>query len=251
MELIDTHAHLNLPGYRDLPEVLERARERGLRAIVVVGIDLKTSQRALDLAKQYPDWIYPTAGVHPHEVHKLQEEDYQKLASLVKQGVALGEIGLDFVKEYSPRQVQLEHLERQLTLAKDLHRPVILHVRGAYREIFSVLRPFIPLRAVLHCFAGTVEEARQALDMGLLISITGIVTFPKAENIREVVKFVPLDSLLLETDCPFLTPAPYRGRRNEPAYVWYVAQKVAEIKGVELETCAQLTTENARRFFGI
>ncbi|RUM89809.1 MAG: hydrolase TatD [Thermodesulfatator sp.] len=252
MELVDTHAHLNFKeSYRDLPEVLERAQKAGLSAIVVVGIDLKTSRRALELARSWPGFIHATVGVHPHEVRKLTPEDYRELQDLAAQAVAIGEIGLDFAKEYSPRDLQREHLERQLELARSLGLPVVLHVREAYGEALEILARYPSLSMVFHCFAGGIAEARQALDLGAYLSVTGIVTFPKAENLREVVRFVPLDRLLLETDCPFLTPVPFRGKRNEPAYVRYVCEKVAEIKGIPIEECAWQTTQNARRFFGI
>ncbi|MBX6423076.1 TatD family hydrolase [Thermosulfurimonas sp. F29] len=251
MELVDTHAHLNLPGYEDLPEVLLRARREGLVSIVVVGIDLKTSHLALELAEKHPGFIFATAGIHPHEVRNLTEEGYRELESLLSRVVALGEVGLDFAKEYSPRDLQREHFERQLAMARERGLPVVLHVREAYTEALTILKKYLPLKAVFHCFAGTVEEARKALDLGCLLSVTGIVTFPRAENIREVVRFVPLEALMLETDCPFLTPVPFRGRRNEPAYVRYVCEKVAEVKGISTEECAWRTTENARVFFGI
>jgi len=251
MELVDTHAHLNLPGYDDLEEVILRAKEAGVTRIVVVGIDLKTSREALELSERFPGYIFAAAGIHPHEVKNLEDRDYEELKNLLKKAVALGEIGLDFAKEYSPRKQQFEHLERQLAIAKELDLPVVLHVREAYREIFPVLKKYLPLKAVFHCFAGGIEEARQVLDLGLYISVTGIVTFPKGDNIREVVRYAPLESLMLETDCPFLTPVPHRGKRNEPAYVQYVAEKVAEVKGIEVEECARVTTETARAFFGI
>lgn len=251
MELVDTHAHLNLPGYDDLEEVILRAKEAGVTRIVVVSIDLKTSREALELSERFPGYIFAAAGIHPHEVKNLEDRDYEELKNLLKKAVALGEIGLDFAKEYSPRKQQFEHLERQLAIAKELDLPVVLHVREAYREIFPVLKKYLPLKAVFHCFAGGIEEARQVLDLGLYISVTGIVTFPKGDNIREVVRYAPLESLMLETDCPFLTPVPHRGKRNEPAYVQYVAEKVAEVKGIEVEECARVTTETARAFFGI
>ncbi len=251
MELVDTHAHLNLPGYKDLPEVVGRAREAGLSAIVVVGIDLKSSRKALELAGEYPGYLFPTVGVHPHEVRHLNEEAYRELEALASRAVALGEIGLDFAKEYSPRELQLEHFERQLSLAREKDLPVVLHVREAYEEALAVIRKYLPIRAVFHCFAGGIAEARKALDLGCFLSVTGIVTFPRAENIREVVRYAPLEALMLETDCPFLTPVPFRGKRNEPAYVRYVCEKVAEVKGLEVLECARQTTENARAFFGI
>ena len=251
MELIDTHAHLNLPGYDDLDEVVLRAQGAGVTRVVVVGIDLNSSRKALELSERFSGYIFAAVGIHPHEVRHLQDRDYEELWSLLRKAVALGEIGLDLAKEYSPRKQQFEHLERQLAIAKELNLPVVLHVREAYREIFPILKKYLALKAVFHCFVGGIEEARKALDLGLYLSITGIVTFPKGDNLREVVRYAPLESLMLETDCPFLAPVPYRGRRNEPAYVRYVAEKVAEVKGIEVEECARVTTETARVFFGI
>ncbi len=252
IELIDTHAHLNLTDSykKDLEEVIQRAKEAGVSKIINVGIDLKTSIRALELAYQYQG-LYATAGIHPHEVRKVTEETYATLRALLQDQkmVAVGEIGLDYAKEYSPRAQQQEHFLRQLTLAKELRLPVVIHSRDASPDIMNLLKQELPERFVFHCYAGSVEEAREILDLGGYISITGIVTFPKAENIRRIVRFVPLDRLMVETDCPFLTPVPHRGKRNEPAFVKFVAEAVAQVKGISLEECAQQTTENARRFF--
>ncbi len=251
-ELIDTHAHLNLPNFKkDLEEVLSRAREAGVVAIVNVGIDLKTSIKALELAHAHKG-LYATAGIHPHEVKKATEETYEGLRALLADPkvVAVGEIGLDYAKEYSPRQSQREHFVYQLSLARKLKKPVVIHSREA-PDIITVLREELPDRFVFHCYAGNKKEAREILDLGGYISVTGIVTFPKAENIREIVRYVPLERLMAETDCPFLTPVPHRGKRNEPAFVRYVVEKIAELKGVSFEECARITTSNAREFFGI
>ncbi len=252
IKLIDTHAHLNLyDSYKkDLEEVIQRAKEAGVSKIINVGIDLKTSIRALELAYQYQG-LYATAGIHPHEVRKVTEETYASLKALLQDQkmVAVGEIGLDYAKEYSPRGQQQEHFLRQLALAKELKLPVVIHSRDASPDIMNLLKQELPERFVFHCYAGSVEEAQEILDLGGYISITGIVTFPKAENIRRIVRFVPLDRLMVETDCPFLTPVPHRGKRNEPAFVKFVAEAVARIKGITLEECARQTTENARLFF--
>ncbi len=253
MFLIDTHAHLNLGDYKkDLEDVLKRAQEAGVQSIINVGIDLKTSIKALELAHAY-EGLWATGGIHPHEVKKATEETYATLRALLadKKMVAVGEIGLDYAKEYSPREIQAEHFVRQLALAKELGLPVVIHSREASPDIMHLLRQELPEKFVFHCYAGSLEEAREILDLGGFISITGIVTFPKAENIRRIVSYVPLERLMIETDCPFLAPVPFRGKRNEPAFVRYVAEKIAEIKGISLEKCAQQTTENARKFFGI
>ncbi len=254
VDLIDTHAHLNLTGSykKDLPEVISRAREAGVSRIVNVGIDLKTSIKAVELAHQY-EGLYATCGIHPHEVKKARPDTYEALKALFRDPkvVALGEIGLDYAKEYSPRQIQKEHFVFQLQLAREYGLPVVIHSREASPDILGLLKENLPEKFVFHCYAGDVSEAREILDLGGYISVTGIVTFPKAENIREVVRYVPLERLMLETDCPFLTPVPYRGKRNEPAYVRLVAEKVAEVKGVSLEECARVTTKNAEEFFGI
>ncbi len=252
LELIDTHAHLNLSNYKkDLEEVLKRAREEGVSRIINVGIDLKTSIKALELSHKYAG-LYATAGVHPHEVKKMTQETYTVLEGLLQEEkvVALGEIGLDYAKEYSPRALQREHFLGQLALARRLALPVVIHSREA-PDILDVLREELPEKFVFHCYAGDVDEAREILDLGGFISVTGIVTFPKAENIRKIVRYVPLERLMLETDCPFLTPVPHRGKRNEPAFVKYVAEKVASLKGISLEECAQITTQNAQAFFGL
>ena len=253
LELIDTHAHLNLPDYKkDLEAVITRAHEAGVRQIINVGIDLKTSIRALELAHQY-EGLWATAGIHPHEVKKATEETYTTLRAILadKKMISVGEIGLDYAKEYSPREVQREHFLRQLALAKELSVPVVIHSREASPEIMTLLRQELPERFVFHCYAGSVEEAREILDLRGYISITGIVTFPKAENIRRIVRYVPLERLMIETDCPFLTPVPHRGKRNEPALVRHVAKKIADVKGITLEECASQTTKNAQEFFGI
>ncbi len=255
MKLIDTHAHLNLKSsYKkeELPEIIARAKEAGVEKIINVGIDIKTSIRALELAKEY-EGLFATAGIHPHEVKKIDEETYPLLKALLADSkmVAVGEIGLDYAKEYSPRKLQQEHFLRQLALAKELGLPVVIHSRAASPDIIDLLVTELPEKFVFHCYAGDVAEARKILDLGGFISVTGIITFPKGENIREVVRYVPLNHLMAETDCPFLTPVPFRGKRNEPAFVRYVVEKIAEVKKISFEKCAEATTRCAEEFFGI
>ncbi|WP_022853805.1 TatD family hydrolase [Thermodesulfatator atlanticus] len=253
-KLIDTHAHLNLPGSykKDLPEVIARAKEGHVEKIINVGIEIKTSIRALELAREY-EGLFATAGIHPHEVKKVNSATYDTLKALLadEKIVAVGEIGLDYAKEYSPRELQKEHFARQLALAREFKLPVVIHSREAYPDILEVLKEELPEKFVFHCYAGTVSEARKILDLGGFLSFTGIITFPKGENVREVVRFAPLDRIMAETDCPFLTPVPHRGKRNEPAFVRYVVEKIAELKNISFEKCAEATTKCAEEFFGI
>lgn len=253
LALIDTHCHLDFPDYRDdLPAVLARARRAGVSRIITVGIDLATSQAAVELAAHDPA-LFATVGVHPHHVRELAAGDYERLRELAAHPrvVAYGEIGLDYVKEYSPRTMQQEHFARQVALARELSLPLIIHDREAHTDTLAVLRAALPLEAggVMHCFSGDAAFAEEVLALGFYISIPGVVTFPKAQVMQEAVRQVPLDRLLLETDGPFLAPAPRRGKRNEPALMLYTAIKVAELKEVSLVELAQATTANAERLF--
>ncbi|WP_028840547.1 TatD family hydrolase [Thermodesulfobacterium hveragerdense] len=255
LEFIDSHAHLNLPDFKkDLEDTINRAKQNEVIHCVVVGINPSTNKKALDLHQKYPDFISPALGFHPHEVKKLSEEDYKELVKLLPQAVALGEIGLDWVKEYSPKEMQIEHFERQLEIAKSQQKPVILHLRGEeslWETAITILKNFLPLNFVSHCFTSGPKIAKKILDIGGHISIPGVVTFPKAEDLRNAVKFIPLERILIETDCPYLTPVPFRGKRNEPAFLPYTAQKIAETKGLPLEEVAEKVKENTIRFFSL
>lgn len=255
MKLIDTHAHLNFPEFkRDLREVIERAKGEGLTKIIVVGIDRKTGERAFEIKELFPETIEVAIGFHPHEVKKVKEEDYSWLESKLPQAVALGEIGLDYVKEYSPKEEQLRHLERLLEIALRHRKPVILHMRGDHifwREALDFLRNYKDQPLLFHCFTSDQEVARALLDLNSMISIPGIVTFDKAETLREAVRFIPLERIVLETDCPFLSPNPMRGMRNEPAFIKFTAMKVADLKAIPYEELCLITSENAERFFGL
>lgn len=253
MRLIDTHAHLNFPEFRkDLGEVIERALSEGLEKIIVVGIDRKTGERALEIKELYPDVVEVALGFHPHEVKGIDEEDYLWLESRIDRAVALGEIGLDFVKEYSPKEDQIRHFERLLEIAVKFDKPVILHMRGDdsfWRFALQFLRRFSDHPLLFHCFTSERNIARGILEFNSMISIPGIVTFEKAESLREAVRYIPLERIVLETDCPFLSPNPVRGRRNEPAFIKFTAMKVAEIKGISYEELCDITTRNAQNFF--
>lgn len=254
-QLIDTHCHLDMSAYAaDCEAVLARALAAGVSRIISVGIDLASSRRAIELAEQYPG-VYATVGVHPHNVAELSAADYAELRGLCRHAkvVAYGEIGLDYVKNYAPVSLQKEHFRRQVALAGELQLPVVVHDREAHDEIMEILEGAAPFPAggVMHCFSGDGAFARRVLALGFHISIPGVVTFAKAEMLQQAVREIPLGSLVLETDGPFLAPVPYRGKRNEPRLLLFTAQKVAELKGISLAEVALQTTRNAVRLFGL
>ncbi|MEA3460062.1 MAG: TatD family hydrolase [Chloroflexota bacterium] len=253
MELIDTHVHLDFPQFEgDREEVIERALAAGVWRIINVGTDLASSRRAVALAEAHPQ-IYAAVGVHPHDAKTLTDKALTELRELARHPrvVAIGEIGLDFYRDLSPRDIQREALEQQLALAQELGKPVVIHDREAHAEVMEILRRRQGLRGVLHCFSGSLEMAREAIELGFHISVAGPVTFENARRLLEIVRQLPLERLLIETDCPYLAPHPHRGRRNEPAYVRLVAQRIATLKEVPLETVAHTTTDNARALFGL
>lgn len=260
---IDTHAHLNFPEFKtEVPAVLGRAKEAGVEKIINVGIDLDTSKQSLDLARKYPE-VYATVGFHPHCSKELDIESRGRLIAMSnhEKVVAIGEIGLDyyFLKRsskyanYPTRDEQLFCFEQMLDLALETGLPAIIHSREADADILGILKSYHgQLRAVLHCFSGGWDFAEKVLDLGFAVSFTGIITFKNVDpDILEAVKKIPLGSIMVETDCPYITPEPYRGKRNEPAHVLKVAQKIAEIKGVSVTEVEQETTKKAIKFFGI
>jgi TatD DNase family protein len=255
---VDSHAHLDFPQFdEDREAVIERAREAGLVAIFNVGTDLASSRAAVALADQY-DFIYAAVGIHPHDARTVTPDVLGEIRALAchPKVIAVGEIGLDYYRDLSPRPMQRQVFADQLALATELALPVIIHSRDAHDDVLATLRnwyPLPPLRSlgILHSYSAGPEHLDQVLDLGFFISISGPVTFPKAHRLREVAAAVPLDRLLVETDCPYLTPEPYRGRRNEPAYVRYVVEAVAHARGVSEQAVAQATADNARRLGGI
>ncbi len=258
MSLTDSHAHLDFEDYQgDLEGVVERARAAGVSRIVLVGLWRAPGSfgNALELAAARPELFSATVGVHPHDCAKVPEADWDACARLAGDArvVAVGETGLDFHYDHSPRPAQLASFRRSLAMARDARKPVVVHVREADAPCAEVLRSEgVPDRGgVIHCFTGGWEQARAYLDLGLHVSVAGVVTFRTAEALRDAVRRIPRDRLLVETDCPFLAPVPHRGRRNEPAYVARTAEKVAELWGTTLDDVARLTTENARRLFGL
>lgn len=257
--LIDSHVHLDDPRYDgDLAQILARGHEAGVGAFVTIGCDLATSRAAVALAKCHSN-VYATVGVHPHEVKHIENGWYEKLKSLSNHPkvVGFGEIGLDYHYDHSPRDVQRQRFREQISIARELHLPIVIHTREAQEDTVSILREeqAADVGGVFHCFSGDAWLAKDALDLGFHISFSGIITFPNATMLREIVQTVPDDRLMIETDAPYLTPVPFRGKRNESAYVKYVAEKIAEVKeGTSpsaFERIARLTTENTKRLFKI
>ncbi len=252
--LIDTHAHLDLPEFKpDLEAVIERACANGVERIITIGIGLKECRRAIEIARAH-SFIHAAIGIHPHNASGL---DLAALDFLEKHArdtrvVALGEMGLDFFRNRSPRDDQVRAFRSQLDLAESLKLPVIIHDRDAHAETLEILREEKPsFGGVLHCFSGDTAMARDCIDLGFMISIPGTITFKNAATLHAVVRDVSLEHLLIETDCPFLTPMPHRGKRNEPAYVRFVAEKVAELKNTSVEEVIKRTGENACRLFNL
>ncbi len=253
--LVDSHAHLDMPEFtEDLPAVLRRAREAGVRQVVTVGIDAASSVRAVQLADQHA-WIFATVGCHPHHAEDLTQDDLDRLVELAghPKVVAWGEIGLDFFRNRSPRKDQIRAFEHQLDIAARIDLPVVIHDRDAHADVLACLEAMGNRRpeGVVHCFSGDTALARTFLDMGFFVSLPGTVTFPKAATARKVARAVPLDRLLVETDAPFLAPVPRRGKRNEPALVVHTAREIARLRETTFEEVARLTTEAARRVFGL
>lgn len=252
--LIDSHAHIYYRDYAsDFPEMLQRAEDAGVKAILVVGTDIESSRESAELAEKYPQ-LYAAVGIHPHDANRVTEKCYdvvRELALSSAKVVAIGEIGLDFYRDRSPRDTQEIVFRRLLRLATELDKPVIVHDRDAHELVLACLREERVSRGVLHCFSGDTAMAAEALGMGLYISIPGTITYPANQALREVVRATSLDRMLVETDCPYLTPVPYRGKRNEPAHVRLAAERMAEVKGLTLDDVARITTKNVCDLFGI
>jgi len=253
--LFDSHTHLDDAKFdEDRAAVLARARSAGVRGIINPGCELNSSARAVELASEY-DMVYATVGVHPHDAAGVPASYLERLRELAarEKVVALGEMGLDYFRNLSPRDVQKRVFREQLALARELDLPVIIHDRDAHEDIVKILKnDGLPERGgVMHCFSGDWLLAEQCLQMGLYISFAGTVTFADAGRLKGVAARVPLEKMLVETDAPYLAPLPRRGRRNEPAYVRYVAEKIAIIRGMKLEQLSQLIAENIRLLFGV
>ncbi|MGE0710163.1 MAG: TatD family hydrolase [Planctomycetota bacterium] len=255
--LVDSHCHVSTPRYdADRAEVLARARAAGVQAMVDVGCDLASSEASAALAAREPD-VWAVVGLHPHEARHWDEATPDRLRALaaLPRVLAVGEMGLDFYYDHSPRDVQRQVFRAQLALARELDLPAVLHVRDAYDEALDILDeaaagPGAPLRGVAHCFTGEARQALGFVERGFGVSFTGVVTFKSADPIREAASAVPLDRLLVETDCPYMAPVPLRGKRCEPAHVEHTARAIAVLRGLPEEELFAATARNAARIFG-
>ncbi len=255
MNLFDSHCHLENGRFEaDLPEVMARMKDAGVNRCILAGSDMETSEQIVQLTKEH-DHVYGVVGIHPHDAKTWTDDCAQRIADWTKEEriVGVGEIGLDYYYDHSPRDVQKDVFVKQLLLARELDMPAVFHVRDAHGDILDLLRQNrsqLPA-GVVHCYSGSVESAREYLDMGFYISFAGPITFKNANKLLDVARYVPLDRILVETDSPYLAPVPMRGRRNEPTFVQYVAQKVAELRGISAEEMAQAAFENTCRLFRI
>lgn len=250
---VDTHAHLTDQQFaEDFNEVLTRAKDARVDCIVNVGYDLLSSQKTVELVRAYPQ-IYGVVGIHPDEAKEVGSETYQILRELAgeKKVVAIGEIGLDYYWDNSPRDVQQEVFRQQIRLAKEVDLPIVVHDRDAHGDVLKILQEEKPEKGIMHCFSGSKEMALECIKLGLYISFAGPLTFKNAKKTVEAAQDIPLEKILIETDCPYLTPHPFRGKRNEPSRVVLVAQKLAEIKNMPLEQIAEITTHNAKNIFSL
>ena len=251
--LIDSHAHLEMPDFRkDLEEVLRRAKESGVEYIFTVGTEKGDWKRALEIAQSHSS-VYAILGVHPHNAKEFDDQACKTLKELRKNEKvrAYGEIGLDFYRNLSPREVQVRRFREQIALAKELQLPIVVHDRDAHQETLEILKSekADTCGGVIHCFSGDDKMAKECIEMGFYISVPGTITFKNAQAFQDIIRKLPLESLLVETDAPYLAPVPFRGKRNEPSHVRYTAQKVAEVKRVSFEKVAEVTSRNALRLF--
>lgn len=252
--MIDTHCHLTDSAFEaDLEAVLERARKAGVTQCIVIGDDLASSEKGIALAQKHPEILLASVGVHPHKASGWGSESGLILHELAKKIgiVAIGEIGLDYHEDFSPRDVQKRAFEEQLVLAKELNLPAVLHTREAYEDTLAIIQAVKPPKLVWHCCTEKWELVGPFLAMGSFLSFGGIATYPNAKDMHETIRLCPLDRMMLETDAPYLAPVPYRGKRNEPAYIREVAQCIARVKERSFEEVDLVTSENAVRFFGL
>jgi TatD DNase family protein len=251
--LVDAHCHLERKDFPDPASVIARARAAGVVHAVMIGQFHGPGDfgDALEVAKIHPDFLTPTMGIHPHDAALATESDWEQLYRLaaLPEVVAVGEAGLDYYYDRSPRPVQQNAFRRQCGLAKELQKPLVVHVRDAHTECWGILCEEQISQGIIHCFTGDTEAARRYLDLGLHISISGIVTYKNAQSLQAAVQFIPLDRLMVETDSPFLAPVPHRGKKNEPALVLEVARKVAELKGLPVEQVSLVAARNAQKVF--
>jgi TatD DNase family protein len=251
--LVDTHTHIQMRQFKgDGAAVIRQALEDGVTRMVVPGVDVPTSRDAMTLARAWPGHIFAAAGTHPHDATTLTDEAFTELRTLAAEPeiVAIGEIGLDFYRNLSPRATQFEAITRQIALARELDLPIILHNRESHAEMIETLTAHAQgVRGVFHCFIGDRQMARDALDLGFYLSFAGPVTYPKNAELMDVAAWAPLDRILVETDAPYLTPVPFRGQRNEPRHVALTARHIAKLRDISFEELAEATSHNAAALF--
>ena len=249
----DTHTHLDDKKFDvDRDELINTLKAEGVSLAVNIGADIKSSQRSIDLAEKY-DFIYAAVGVHPSDTGDLTDNDILTLEKMAshKKVVAIGEIGLDYYWDVPDREIQKFWFKKQLELAQKLNMPYVIHDRDAHRDTLEIIREVGYTNGVMHCFSGSSEMAKEVVEMGMYVSLSGTVTFKNAVKTKEVAQIVPLNRLLIETDSPYLTPEPFRGKRNNSGYVKYVAEEIAKIRGMKTEEIAGITMKNGRRFYNI
>ena len=253
--LIDTHTHIDMENFADrFDEVMQTAKDYGVEKVVIPGVEPSGFDRIIKLCEEYPD-VYGAVGVHPEELNSYNEEAENKIKELLKHKkiIAVGEIGLDYYWDKSQIEKQKEIFERQILIAKQAQKPILVHDREAHPDSFEILKKSNAAETgvVMHCFSGSPEFAQQCINEGFYIAIGGVVTFKNAKKVKEVAKTVTLDKLLLETDAPYMTPVPFRGKENQPAYVKFVAEEIAQLRGVSFEEIAEATTANAKKLLKI
>ncbi len=254
MKLFDTHAHLDDERFdEDREQIIEQIKQDGISLIVNPGADMKSSRAAIKLAEKY-DFIYAAVGIHPHDVKDITKADLIELEQMAKHEkvVAIGEIGLDYYYDNSPRELQREYFIKQIELANKLSLPIIIHSRDASMETYEILKEHKKdIGCVLHCFSQSLEMAELYLKIGCHLSFAGPLTFKKSSKLKEVARNIPLDKIFIETDSPYLTPEPYRGRRNDPSKVRYVAEELSKLRAISVDKIAEITMNNAIEFFDI
>jgi TatD DNase family protein len=251
---VDAHCHLEKQDFAAVSEILDSARSAGLVHAVVVGQFQGPGDwgNALEVARAHPDFVTATMGIHPHEVARAEHADWARLEELcsLPEIRAVGEAGLDYYYDHSPRDSQRAGFERQCALAMKVGKPIVIHVRDAHDDCSDILSASGIRRGVIHCFTGDTDAARRYLDLGFYISLSGVLTYKKTEALQDAARFCPIDRLMVETDSPFLAPVPFRGKKNQPAWVVETAKKLAELKGLSLEEVAEATSRNASGLFG-
>jgi len=251
--LIDTHSHIDMRIF-ELDSILSNAKESNVEQIIIPSVDRNSFEKVIEISNKY-DGVYCALGIHPSEVKNAKDEDFDKIIELSsdKKVVAIGECGLDYYWDKTFIEEQKEAFLKQIKIAKALKKPLIVHDREAHKDTFDLLTGNIKdeIPVIMHCFSGSLEFALECIKKGFYIAIGGVVTFKNAKKVHEIAKKIPLEYLLIETDAPYLTPEPYRGKLNEPAYVKLVAEKIAELRGISFDEVAEATTQNARKVFGI